>query len=186
MNKMLKILLASVMLIAMLAISGCGGEDKFEGNWVTIEKNRAIHFDGDYFKQLKVEKNGDSYLLTKTYNKYDLKEDRHGINRVFSPYDGIFVWEADKPEQNSAKADGKNHLIIDGSLGMLAVVYIEKDDVLLINEQVYHREKEGEMQQFKEAEQKRLQAMYEAGDVDVNQKLLMKSISFSDTNPIKK
>ena len=186
MNKLFKILTASVMLIAMLVISGCGGGDNFEGNWVTIEKNKAVHFDGNYFTQLKIEKNGDSYLLTKIYNKYDLKEDRHGDNRMLSPYDGIFVWETDKPKQNSAKADGENRLIIDGSMGTLTVVYIEKDDVLLIGEQVYHKEKEGEMQKFKEEEQKRLQSMYDAGDTGFNDKLFMKSISFSDTNPIKK
>ena len=44
MNKLFKILTASIMLIAMLVISGCGGGDKFAGNWVTQEKNMAVKF----------------------------------------------------------------------------------------------------------------------------------------------
>ena len=74
MNKLFKIFTASVMLIAMLVISGCGGGDKFAGNWVTQEKNMGVEFGGNYYKQLKIEQNGDAYLLTETHNQYKLQK----------------------------------------------------------------------------------------------------------------
>ena len=46
MSKFFKIFTASVMLIAMLVISGCGGGDKFEGKWVTTKNSAFSKFDG--------------------------------------------------------------------------------------------------------------------------------------------
>lgn len=186
MNKFFKILAAFVMLIAMLAITGCGGGDKFEGKWVTTKNSAFSNFDGSDYKQLTIEKNGDSYLLTEVKSSYDLKEKKIG-NKGFLPIvDATFVWETKKPAQASAKADGDNRLVIDGTMGMMTVTYVEKDGTLLIGKEVYSKEKDGDIQKFKEAEQKRLQALYDANDMDFYHKESFNSFGFADTAPDKK
>ena len=186
MNKFFKILTASVMLIAMLVISGCGGGDKFEGNWVTQQRNMAVKFGGNYYKQLKIEKNGDSYLLTEVQNSYSLKKNKIGSKGFLPIIDATFVWEAKKPAQISAKADGDNRLVIDGMMGMMTVTYVEKDGTLLIGKEVYTKEKDGDMQKFKEEEQKRLQALYDADDMGFYHKESFNSFGFSDAPADKK
>lgn len=186
MSKFFKIFTASVMLIAMLVISGCGGGDKFEGKWVTTKNSAFSKFDGSDYKQLSIEKNGDSYLLTEVKNSYDLKEKKIG-NKGFVPiYDTTFVWEASKPAQASAKADGDNRLVIDGTMGTMTITYIEKDGTLLIGKEVYTKEKDGDMQKFKEAVQKRLQALYDADDMGFYHKESFNSFGFADAAADKK
>lgn len=186
MNKLFKIFTASVMLVAMLVISGCGGGDKFAGNWVTQEKNMGVEFGGNYYKQLKIEQNGDAYLLTETHNQYKLQKTKNGGRGLMSTYDGTFVWKTDAPEKYSAKANGENTLVINGSMGMMTVTYVEKDGTLLIGKQVYTKEKDGDMQKFKEAEQKRLQALYDANDMGFYDKKFLTSLNFADAAADKK
>lgn len=186
MNKLFKILTASVMLIAMLVISGCGGGDKFEGNWVTQQRNMGVKFGGNYYKQLKIEKNGDSYLLTEVQNSYSLKKNKIGSKGFLPIFDATFVWETRKPAQISAKADGDNRLVIDGMMGMMTVTYVEKDGTLLIGKEVYTKEKDGDMQKFKEEEQKRLQALYDADDMGFYHKESFNSFGFADAPADKK
>lgn len=186
MNKFFKILTASVMLIAMLVISGCGGGDNFEGKWVTTKNSSFSKFDGSDYKQLTIEKNGDSYLLTEVTSSYNLKEKKIG-NKGFLPiFDATFVWETKKPAQISAKADGDNRLAIDTMFGKMTVTYVEKDGTLLIGKEVYTKEKDGDMQKFKEEEQKRLQALYDSDDMGFYHKESFNSFGFADAPTDKK
>lgn len=186
MNKIFKIFCISMMMLAMIIISGCGGGDKFVGKWVTTQNSTFSKFDGSSYRQLNIEKNGDSYILTETNNSYNLKEKKIG-NKGFLPIvDATFVWETKKPVQISAKADGENRLVVDGTMNMVTITYVEKDGTLLIGKQVYTKEKDGDMQKFKEDEQKRLQALYDADDMGFWHKESFNSFGFADAQTDKK
>lgn len=186
MNKIFKIFCISMMMLAMIIISGCGGGDKFVGKWVSQQKNMAVTFGGNYYQQLTIEKNGDSYLLTEVENQYKLDRKKNGGKGLLSTYDGTFYWTIGKQEQSSAKADGENRLVVDGTMNMVTITYVEKDGTLLIGKQVYTKEKDGDMQKFKEEEQKRLQALYDADDMGFYQKRFLTSLNFADAPVDKK
>ena len=118
--------------------------------------------------------------------QYKLQETKNGGRGLMSTYDGTFLWKADEPENYSAKANGENTLVINGSMGMMTVTYVEKDGTLLIGKQVYTKEKDGDMQKFKEAEQKRLQALYDADDMGFYNKRFLTSLNFADATADKK
>lgn len=182
MNNFVKILISSIMFISVLTIAGCGNGDKFEGKWVTTKSSTFTKFDGADYKQLNIEKNGDSYLLTETNSSYKLKESKIG-NKGFLPiFDATFVWETRKPVQSSAKLDGDNRLVIDGTMSLGTITYVEKDGTLLIGRDIYTKEKKDDMQQFKESEQKRLQELYDTGNMGFYHKESFNSFKFADTS----
>lgn len=179
MSKKFRLLVVLMMFICALAVTGCGG-DKFAGDWITIQKNMAFKFGGNYYRQIKIEKNGDNYVIKEIVSSYDLKKTQKG-GTFFNPiYDGNFVWEKEKEKQYTAKPDGENRLVLDGTLSMVTVTYVEKDGTLLINNQVYTKEKSSSLDDFKKSEQKRLQEMYDNDDMGIYHKKNMRSLKFSD------
>lgn len=179
MGKIFKLVMFSLMLIAAFAISGCGG-DKFAGDWVTTQKNMAFKFGGDYYKQLKIEKNGDSYIIKEIISSYDLKKTKNGGKGFNVTYDGNFVWEKDKERQIAAKPQGDNQLVVNGAFGAIAITYVEKEGTLLIGKEVYTKEKSDSMNEFKKAEQARLQKMYDDNDMGFYTQKTLTSLKFSD------
>lgn len=178
MSKWMRVLLMSLLVIAMAVVSGCGG-DKFAGKWGHVEENADIGFNGKYFRSIDIEKNGESYVLTCSRSSFVMHKDHLEGSNIFNPrYDAIFQWDSSKPIKLSAKPDGDNRLVItEAGMPATTVTYIEKDGTLLFDNTVYNKVKSGDLQKFKDAEAKRLQDLYDRDNISPYKKKHMKSLT---------
>lgn len=178
MSKWMRVLLMSLLVIAMALVSGCGG-DKFAGTWGHVDENALIGFSGKYFNSIDIEKNGESYVLTCSRSSFVMHKDHLEGSNIFNPrYDAVFQWDTEKPVKFSAKADGDNRLVItEAGMPATTVTYIEKDGTLLFDNTVYSKLKNGDVQKFKDAEAKRLQDLYDLDDIRPYKKKHMKSLT---------
>lgn len=178
MSRLMRVLLMSLLVIAMAVVSGCGG-DKFVGKWGHEEDNNLIGFSGKYLDTIDIEKNGESYVLTISKSSFVMHRDHLEGSNIFNPkYDAVFQWDTSKPIKFSAKADGDNRLVItEAGMPATTVTYIEKDGTLLFDNVVYKKYKSGDVQKFKDAEAKRLQDLYDVDDIRPYKKKYMKSLT---------
>lgn len=178
MSKWMRVLLMSLLVLAMAVVSGCGG-DKFAGKWGHVEETPNIGFSGKVYSTIEIEKNGESYVLTCSDSSFVLHKDHLEGSNIFNiRYEGIFQWDSSKPMKLSAKPDGDNRLVItEAGVPATTVTYIEKDGTLLFDNAVYSKVKSGEVQKFKDAEAKRLQELYDMDNIKPYNKKHMKSLT---------
>lgn len=157
MNKIWKLCLIGISVFMILLISGCGS-DKFSGKWITPDKDGRV-------SELKIEKNGDGkgYILSETDYYYDEKKSiqnekeynaytsinpfkRVKLEPVIPIYDFTFIWKSDTDKMTALEQD--NRLVIDGNPFMI-YSYIEKDGSLQIQDTVYKKEGESDLDNIK-------------------------------------
>lgn len=184
MKKIVTLVFATVMLLCALSISGCGGGDKFAGNWVAINPAPANSFEGSTYRQFKIEKNGDTaYIITQVDNGYRLHLKRIKGNDFWGNKisDFNFQWVVEPPQKHTATLQG-NKLVVDGSATGQTFTYVEKDGSLLCSDQqILRKEGKEAMTAFKNDEQKRLQAMYDADQMGKYDAKEVNSLNFADS-----
>lgn len=157
MNKITKLMIFTMMMICALAITGCGGNDKFSGTWSSVEGKGPLSLVGHTYRLITIEKNSDSSYIVKYDNTYWYELDHQRISGNTwdnsAVYKMIYKWENLTPKKGSATLKGNT------LEGPVYLTYVEKDDTLLDGEgRTYKREKSEEdgLKTFKENEQKRL------------------------------
>lgn len=177
--KLVKFLFVSVMLAVMAVLAGCGS-DKYVGSWYTIDN---MNNPPDAYIRLDIEKNGNGYLLKKNIFRYDRKvvivnEKEYEEGKKFSSpfmtgedYAAAMkkrvapIWEitdqwvqvGGEPVPAVLKDD---KLTTDGGSSL---VYIEKNDTLLVGRTEFKKEKDFKpkdvQMQFKKQKEDRIEEM---------------------------
>jgi len=169
MKKVFKVVVLVVLMLTMLTVSGCGG-DKFSGKWINTD---PVFGEGYRVKEMVIEKNGQSYIIKQNLGKYD--ESHKMINEkeynksfgwyyfgdskknkeVIPEYNYTYTWQMG-PISKGTAIEKSGRLVIDGTMGMDAIAYVEKDGTLLWNQLVFKKENKDDIEKYKQREQKRL------------------------------
>ena len=183
MKKMLKVIVAVMLLMLTLVAAGCGGGDKYAGTWKCAGDSPTIGFDGNRYIQIVIEKNGDkSYIIKNTRSNY-----HRTMKRISGDYwkrndinDATFTWKTAQVQQYSATLIN-DKLVVDGFGGLLFYTQVEKDGSLLCSDHsVFTKEKADDVKNFKEAEQKRILDLKETDKMQVYRAKNIGKIIFTD------
>lgn len=162
MNKITKLMIFTMMMICALAITGCGGSDKFSGTWSNTEK--VSEGAGYVYRQICIEKNNDnSYIIKNNIYGYSGEPDRVSgeVWKGNAIYNINYKW-INHPLQKGSATLQNNKLVVDGTANLIYFTYIEKDGTLLDETgRTYKKESDKTdgadgIKEFKNSEQKRL------------------------------
>ena len=186
--KLVKFLIVSVMLAVMAVLAGCGS-DKYVGSWYAIDN---MNNPPDAYIRLDIEKNGNGYLLKKNIFRYDRKvvivnEKEYEEGKKFSSpfmtgedYAAAMkkrvapIWEI-TDQWVQVGGEPVPAILKDDKLrtdGGSSLVYIEKNDTLLVGRTEFKKEKNFKpkdvQMQFKKQKEDRIEEMKKERETTTN------------------
>lgn len=163
------LLVAIMAIFSAIFLSGCSS-DKIVGNYVDYHKAPGMmgFHSFDKIKVLKIEKNGDAYLVKEITYSYKVKDsstpkDSNGF--VTDNFDYTFISEESKPQSATLKDN-----ILTTSKGF-KITFVEKDDSLLYSDDTFKRiTDEKKLTSYKEEMQSRIKETLEKNYADTEKR----------------
>lgn len=129
MKKSLRVILVGLLTVVLsMLLTGCGG-DNFQGTWITKDPKQTIHV-------LKIEKNGDNYLVQNTSYWYDIGAGKL-VNNAIGDQTHLYDYDV---TLTKAVGDKKTATLNKESLVIGPqdiITYIEKDGSLLSDNETF-------------------------------------------------
>jgi len=155
---MKKIITVLIMVVALVALAGCGMKDNYAGSWITYTIDSNNHID-DKATILKISKNGDNYIIKKSIAHYD----RIVKGGLFKKMTCTAAWVVEDLTKNVESATLKDDRLLTVPAMGIGYTYVEKDRVLLDskNRTVYEKYTKGRFDEYKAEITKHMHARYD-------------------------